>query len=52
MNESETPIDYAKRRRKETGRAYIVSSFGRALLDCPHNRALLKRLDETIIYRS
>ena len=48
----ESPIAYADRRRKETGRPYIVTSGGHVWLDVPGNRALLKTMDLTIAYRS
>jgi hypothetical protein len=35
---SETPRAYAQRRANETGRAYIVSCMGHAVLDCAENR--------------
>jgi len=43
---------YADRRHRETGRRYIVSCMGHAMMDCKDNRAMLRDLTLTVIYRS
>lgn len=45
-------LEYADKRRAETGQGYIVSDYGRVLLDCPGNRRVLRELGEDIVYRS
>jgi len=44
-------VKYAQERANETKTPYIVSSFGRACMDCADNRATLENLHETVIYR-
>jgi hypothetical protein len=47
----ENAVAYAIRRRRETGRPYIVSAQGHALLDCPANRKLCREFGG-VIFRS
>jgi hypothetical protein len=41
-------LSYAMQRHHETGRPYLCSIYGHAMIDCPHNRELLKQLDAPI----
>ena len=43
---NETPHVYAQRRANETGRRYMVSEQGKALLYCPANVAMLRSIDD------
>jgi hypothetical protein len=38
----ETPIEYAQRRANETGRAYVVSAMGHAMVATRGNRRLVE----------
>lgn len=45
MTRKETPQEYAQRRANETGRAYIVSDYGHAMLDCTGNRRVIREIE-------
>jgi hypothetical protein len=53
MNEQvQKAVEYATKRRAETGYAYIVSNEGHAMLDCANNRRVFKECELDIVHRS
>ena len=44
----ETPEEYAARRAKETGAAYIVTDNGHAMWDTPFNRRAIREIGLTV----
>jgi hypothetical protein len=46
----DSPFDYALKRYHETKQHYFVTELGQAMLDCAHNRKILKEMEIAIVF--